>query len=59
MDPRWGLIPAPSRLLGNFPGGPVVKISPFTAGVQVQSLVGELRSHMPRGQKTKKTEAML
>ena len=31
----------------------MVKTSPFGAGVQVRSLVGELKSHMPPGQKTK------
>ena len=37
----------------DFAGGPVVKTSPSNAGVWVRSLVGELRSNMPRGQKTK------
>ena len=38
----------------DFPGGPVVKTLPsMEGGVQVESLVGELRSHMPGGQKTK------
>ena len=32
----------------DFPGGPVVKTL-LLQGVQVQSLVGELRSHMPYG----------
>ena len=38
----------------DFPGGPVVKTSPSSAG-GVGSIPGpgELRSHMPRGQKTK------
>ena len=31
---------------GDFPGSPVVKISPSKAGERVQSLFGELRSHM-------------
>ena len=31
----------------DFPGGPVVKTPPSTAGAQVLSLVGELRSLMP------------
>ena len=31
----------------DFPGGPVVKTSLSNAGVQVQFLVGELRSHIP------------
>ena len=38
---------------GDFPGGPVVKTLPPNAGAQVPSLVRELRSHTPRGQKTK------
>ena len=36
-----------------FPGGPVVKASPPSAGHVVQSLVRQLRSHMPPGQKPK------
>ena len=37
---------------GDFPGGPVVEDSMLLLpGEQVRSLVGELRSHMPRGQK--------
>ena len=43
----------------DFPGDPVAKTSPSNVVVWVQSLVGELRSHMPRGQKTKKTKAVL
>ena len=48
--------------LWDFPGGPVVKTSPTSAG-SVGSF-GELRSHMPCGQKTPqkpkhKTEAIL
>ena len=31
----------------------MVKTLPSSAGVQVQSLVRELRSHVPRGQNTK------
>ena len=35
-------------MVRDFPGGPVVKNPPSNAGgMQVQSLVGELRSHMP------------
>ena len=40
------------RILGSkgekrdFPGSPVIKTLPSNAGVQVRSLVGELRSHM-------------
>ena len=39
------------RMSGNrdFPGDPVVGISPSNAGSAVQSLVCELRSHMPHG----------
>ena len=38
----------------DFPGGPVVKTPALPLqGVWVQSLVGELRSCMPRGQKKK------
>ena len=37
----------------DFPGGPVVKIRLPMQEVQVQSLVRELRPHMPRGQKHK------
>ena len=45
---------------GDFPGGPMVKTLPSNAGVPVQSLVGELRSHMPCNQKPKhKAEAIL
>ena len=35
----------------DFPGGPVVRLHLLMQGVQVQSLVGELRPHMPQGQK--------
>ena len=35
--------------LGDFPGGPVVKNLPSNAGDAGQTLVGELRSHMLRG----------
>ena len=46
--------------LGDFPGCPVVKTSPSNAGAWVQSLVRELRYHIPWGQKSKhKTEAIL
>ena len=37
----------------DFPGGPVVKTLPPNAGGEVPSLFGELRAHMPSGQKTK------
>ena len=38
---------------GDFPVGPVAETSPSNAGagVQVRSLVGEVRFHMPHGQK--------
>ena len=39
------------RHFRDFPAGPVVKTP---QGVQVRSLVGELRSHMPRGVAKKK-----
>ena len=35
----------------DFPGSLVVKTSPSNAGVQLRSVVGELRSHMSWGQK--------
>ena len=44
----------PNMKTWDFTGGPVVRTSPSKARVQVQSLVGELRSHMPQGQKKKK-----
>ena len=37
----------------DLPGSPVVKTSPSVQGVHVQSLVRELRSHVPHGQETK------
>ena len=38
----------------NLASSPMIKmLSPPMQGVQVQSLVRELRSHMPRGQKAK------
>ena len=36
----------------DFPDGPVVKTSPSNAWDAVRSLVREIRTHMPRGQKT-------
>ena len=40
---------------GDFPGSPVVKIPRFhLQGAQVQSLVSELRSHIPHGRAKKK-----
>ena len=39
-------IKRPSR---DFPGGPIVYNPPSNEGTQVQSLVGELRFHMPQG----------
>ena len=38
----------------DFPGSPVVDSALPLWGVQVRSLVGELRSHMPRSPKKKK-----
>ena len=38
---------------GTFSSGPVVRVSPSNAGDGVRSLVRELRSHMPHGQKAK------
>jgi hypothetical protein len=38
---------------GNFPGGPVVEISPSNPEGLVLILIRELRSHMPRGRETK------
>ena len=53
----------PSKFKGNrdFPGGPVAKTALPMQGVQVQSLVVELRSHMPRGtaRKNKKQKTPL
>ena len=44
----------------DFPGCPVVKASPSNAEGVGSSLMGELGSHMPQGQKPKqKTEAVL
>ena len=37
----------------DFPGNQVAKTSPFIEGVQVLSLDGKLRAHVPHGQKTK------
>ena len=42
-----------------FTGGPVVKASPPSAGHAVQSLVRQLRSHMPLGQKPKQKIEMI
>ena len=46
----------PSKLYGNgsFPGSPVIGLHTSTAEVYVQSLDGELRSHMPQCKKTQK-----
>ena len=46
------LLKAGHTKLRDFQGSPVVKSSPFNAGVWVQSLVEKLGSHMPRGQTT-------
>ena len=43
----------------DFPGGPVVKTSPSNIGVQVRSLVGKLRSHMPCSRKVKEEAGKL
>ena len=47
----------------DFPGGPVVKTSLFTAAAVGSSLIGKLRSHILHGKKKKKkkqnTEAIL
>ena len=40
----------------DFPGGPVVKTALPLQGPRVQSLVGELKSYMPWGQKTKQNK---
>ena len=41
---------------GDFPIGPVVKTPPSNAGgARVQSLVGELRSHMPKSKNKENT----
>lgn len=42
-----------------FPGGPVAKASPPSAGHAVQSLVKQLRSHMPLGQNPKQRTEMI
>ena len=41
--------------LRDFPGSPVIKTALPLQGTRVQSLVGELRSHMPHGM-AKKTK---
>ena len=42
--------------IGGFPGGPVVDSALSLQGAQVQSLVRELRSHMPHGAAKTKTK---
>ena len=42
------------NIFGDFPGSPVVKTTLPTQGPWVQSLVGELRSHMPHSMAKKK-----
>ena len=37
------------EMMGDFPGGPVVKNLPSNAGTWVRSLVRELRSHKQQG----------
>ena len=43
------------KLIKDSPGGPVVKTALPVQGAWVQSLVWELRFHMPHGQKTEAT----
>ena len=45
------VFPFYKKLIGTSLAGPVVRTLPSNQGVQVQSLVGELRSHVPCGQK--------
>ena len=46
--------------VGGFPGSIIIRTLPSSAEAWVWSLVGELRSHMPPGQKLNyKTEAVL
>ena len=48
------------KIEGAFPDGPVVETVPSNEGMLVQSLFGELRSHMPWAEKPKhKIEARL
>ena len=48
------------KIEGAFPGSPVVENFPYSEGVLVQSLFGELRSHIPWAEKPKyKIEARL
>ena len=42
-----------------FPGGPVVRTRAFTAVAQVQSLLGELRSHKLLGASKKNQKTVL
>ena len=47
--------PSKNNFTGDFPGSPVVKFPHFQCrGARVQSLVGELRSHMPCSMTIKK-----
>ena len=46
---KRGLCNAIKSQWSDFPGGPVAKNLPSNAGMQVQSLVRELRSHMLQG----------
>ena len=41
--------PSSLKLPPDFPGSPVVKTAFSMQGAMVQFLIGELRSHMPRG----------
>ena len=50
---KWKKLDAKEHILGDLPGGPVVKTLLSNSGVTVPSLVRKLRSHLPRGQKNK------
>ena len=51
---RGEMVTAQRLRRGDFPGGPVIKSPCFHCrGTWVLSLVGELRSHVPWGQKVK------
>ena len=45
--------------LGDLPGGPVVNTLLSNVGVHIQSLVQELKSHMPCGQKPERKQQKL
>ena len=46
---REGIKDKNYKLIGNFPSGQCLRTCLATQGTQFQSLVGELRPHMPRG----------